>query len=182
MLAVGPAMRLAVLLLVVLAAPAAAHDLRPGILTFVEDSHRDLRMRFVPPVDSTGEAIDLALVLPDGCTRTGDRVHCKHGFTGTLAVGGMRGHAMKIFVSLERDGARRDWIVTSDAPRLALPPLPRWRMPAIAAIAVLALVLVATRFVSVRQPGVVGLRAHRAIAYALGALAAWRLLACLASC
>ena len=165
--------------LLALARPAAAHDLRPGILTFVEDSREELRMRFVPPVDSTGEAIDLALVLPDGCTRTGDRVHCTHGFTGTLAVGGMRGHAMKIFVSLERDGTRRDWIVTSDAPRLALPPL-RWRIPRVLAIAVLALVLVATRVVLVRKPGIIGLRAHRAIAYALGALAAWRLIACLA--
>ena len=178
-------MRLALLAflgLVTLAAPARAHDLRPGILTFVEDGRYDLRMRFVPPIDSRGEAIDLALVLPDGCTRTGDRVHCKHGFTGTLAVGGMRGHAMKIFVSLERDGARQDWIVTSEAPRLVLPPL-RSRWPRLVSIGVIVLVLYATRRLaldrSVGKRGVVGLRAHRAAAYALGALAAWQLIACL---
>jgi hypothetical protein len=116
-------MRLAVVLLVVfpiLAGTAHAHDLRPGILAFVEEAPGELRMRFVPPIDNRGEASEVALVLPDGCTRKGDRVKCKSGFGGTLAVGGMRGHAMKIYVSLERDGARRDWVITSDAPRLDL--------------------------------------------------------------
>ena len=111
-------------LLAVLAAPALAHDLRPGVLAFVESEPGELRVRFLPPIDSRGEAIDLALVLPDGCTRKDDRVHCTRGFGGELAVGGMRGHAMKIYVSLERDGKRRDWVLTSEAPRLDLGPSP----------------------------------------------------------
>lgn len=119
-------MRLALLVLVALAVPARAHDLRPGILAFVEESPGELRMRFVPPIDSRGEAIELALVLPDGCTRAAERVHCERGFGGELAVGGMRGHAMKIYVSLERDGTRRDWVLTSESPRLELGPAPSW--------------------------------------------------------
>jgi hypothetical protein len=110
----------AIVILLLLTGIAHAHDLRPGILAFVEDSPGELRMRFVPPIDTRGEASDVVLVLPDGCTRKGDRVHCKSGFGGTLAVGGMRGHAMKIYVSLERDGTRRDWVITSGSPRLQL--------------------------------------------------------------
>ncbi|MBA3502562.1 MAG: hypothetical protein M4D80_21710 [Myxococcota bacterium] len=113
-------MRLAVVIVLLVAGTAYAHDLRPGILAFVEDSPGDLRMRFVPPIDARGEASEVALVLPDGCTRKGDRVRCKNGFGGTLAVGGMRGHAMKIYVSLERDGTRHDWVITSESPRLEL--------------------------------------------------------------
>lgn len=111
-------------ILVALTGLARAHDLRPGVLAFVETAPNELRVRFVPPIDSRGEAIELALVLPDGCTRTGDRVRCKDGFGGELAVGGMRGHVMKIFVSLERAGARRDWVLTSEAPRIDLGPAP----------------------------------------------------------
>ncbi|HET9485406.1 MAG TPA: hypothetical protein VFO79_15705 [Xanthomonadales bacterium] len=251
---------------------AQAHDLRPGILAFVEDSPGELRMRFVPPIDTNGEAIELPVVLPAGCRRDGDRVHCTRGFTGELAVGGMRGHAMKIFVSVERaDNSRRDWVLTSESPRLQLGPAPsvwstlrggvapfalllalflvtglsrrfasalavfalasavaallalpasgavialsilvvarealrdratairRWpelaagifglvhggaadlrgSLAALVAIAiVVALVAVARRLVGERR--VVGLRAHRAAGYALGALAAWGLLA-----
>jgi len=110
----------ALVAVVALTGVARAHDLRPGVLAFVETGPGELRVRFVPPIDSRGEVIPL--VLPDGCTRSGDRVHCKDGFGGQLAVGGMRGHAMKIFVSLERDGARRDWVLTSEAPRIDLGP------------------------------------------------------------
>jgi len=117
-------MRLAVvvlvLVLVLAGGTAYAHDLRPGILAFVEDSPGELRMRLVPPVDSRGEASEVVLVLPDRCTRKGDRVHCKNGFGGTLAVGGMRGHAMTIYVSLEREATRRDWVMTSESPRIQL--------------------------------------------------------------
>lgn len=108
------------LLVLVLVAQASAHDLRPGVLSFVEHEPGELGIRFVPPIDSRGEAIDLALVLPDGCKRVRDRVRCANGFGGELAVGGMRGHAMKIYVSLVRDGARRDWVLTSEQPRIDL--------------------------------------------------------------
>src|SRR5688572_31846543 len=79
----------ALLLLSMLVATAArAHDLRPGVLSFVEHEPGELGIRFVPPIDSRGEAIDLALVLPDGCTRNANRVRCANGFGGELAVGG----------------------------------------------------------------------------------------------
>jgi hypothetical protein len=113
-------MKHAIVLLLLVAGVAHAHDLRPGILAFVEDAPGELRMRFVPPVDNRGEAIELAVVLPDGCTRKGDRVRCTDGFGGTLAIAGMRGHAMKVYLSLERDGIRNDWVITSDSPRLEL--------------------------------------------------------------
>ena len=89
-------MKRALVALSLVAAEASAHDLRPGVLAFVEHEPGELGVRFVPPIDSRGEAIDLALVLPDGCSRKGDRVRCRDGFGGELAVGGMRGHAMKI--------------------------------------------------------------------------------------
>ena len=136
--------RALVLVLLLLAGIAHAHDLRPGILAFVEDEPGELRMRFVPPIDNRGEAIELAVALPDGCTRKGERVRCKDGFGGVLAVGGMRGHAMKIYVSLERAGVRSDWVITSDAPRLELGPAPsrldRLGIMALALLAGLALV------------------------------------------
>jgi hypothetical protein len=110
----------ALAILVLVATAAQAHDLRPGVLAFVENEPGELAVRFVPPIDTRGEAVELALVLPDGCTRKGDRVHCENGFGGELAVGGMRGHAMKIYVSLTRDGARRDWVLTSEQPRVNL--------------------------------------------------------------
>jgi hypothetical protein len=113
-------MKRAVIVLALLAADAQAHDLRPGVLSFVEREPGDLGIRFVPPIDSRGEAIDLALVLPEGCARKGDRVRCTNGLGGELAVGGMRGHAMKIYVSLVRDGTRRDWVLTSEQPRIDL--------------------------------------------------------------
>jgi hypothetical protein len=113
-------MKRALLVLAMLAAVAHAHDLRPGVLSFVEHEPGELGIRFVPPIDSRGEAVDLALVLPAGCRRKADHVRCANGFGGALAVGGMRGHAMKIYVSLERDGARRDWVLTSEQPRIDL--------------------------------------------------------------
>jgi hypothetical protein len=118
-------MRLALLVMLALAAPAHAHDIRPGILSFKEDASGVMRMSFVYPVDNRGEAIELAIVLPDGCTlEKRVSVHCRDGFGGELAVGGMRGHAMKIYVSLERDGKRRDWVLTSESPRVDLGPAP----------------------------------------------------------
>lgn len=112
------------LLPLLLASTAYAHDLRPGVLAFVEHEPGTLGIRFVPPIDSRGEVIDLALVLPAGCARTSEHVRCKDGFGGELAVGGMRGHAMKIYVSLEREGNRRDWVLTSEQPRIDLGPAP----------------------------------------------------------
>ena len=251
-------MRLALLCVLVASVPALAHDLRPGILAFVEDAPGELRMRYVPPVDSRGEAQELPIVLPRGCTRRDDRVRCDDDFTGELAVGGMRGHAMKIYVSLERDGVRQDWVLTSEAPRLAIPPprrtpfpvlhlalfaalllafprrpgvglafvaahvasgfaglafaplvslavvfaareaiSPRMQapvataavfgavsgnaMPLVIAGELVALAALAIALRSIGERRIVGLRAHRAAAYALGALASYRLIAELAS-
>jgi|SRR5688500_11187766 len=133
-------MRAAAIVIAATALPAAAHDLRPGILAFVEDSPDEVRMRWIPPVDSRGEAQELPLVLPAGCTRTGDRVRCRDGFHGEIAIAGMRGHAMKIYVTHERAGVRRDWVLTSEAPRITIAPAPsRIPWPHVALFAALLL-------------------------------------------
>ena len=124
---------LVVVIAMLLAMPrlAAGHDLRPGVLSLVERADGAYTLRFVPPIDSRGEATDVSLELPAGCTRAGDRLHCDHGLGGPLAIRGMQGDAMKTLVVLERlDGTHAEWIVTADAPQIAIDRAPpRAAMP-----------------------------------------------------
>ncbi|MDQ3369657.1 MAG: HupE/UreJ family protein [Myxococcota bacterium] len=108
-----------------LAAPAAAHDSKPGVLSLVEVTPGELLIRFVPPIDSRGEVTELTVELPPGCVRRGDRVLCRDGLAGDLAVGGLRGDTMKILVSLERQGDERaEWILSAAAPRIRIDAAP----------------------------------------------------------
>ena len=113
---------------VVLGAPhaAVAHDLRPGVVSLTEVGPGDYALRFVPPIDSRGEATDVSLVVPPGCTRTtDDRVRCTAAIAGELAVLGMRGDAMKTIVILARaDGERAEWILDADSPRITIDAAP----------------------------------------------------------
>jgi hypothetical protein len=104
------------------AGDAAAHDLRPGVLTLVETAARGTYdLRLVTPVDSRGDAVDVTLDLPPGCTRTGARRAGSDDLAGTLAVRGMHGDAMRTLVRLERrDGTRAEWLVSAAAPTVAL--------------------------------------------------------------
>jgi hypothetical protein len=119
-LALGTA--LVVALGITLSAPdAAAHDLRPGVVSLTELSPGDYALRFVPPIDNRGEATEVSLVLPASCARHGDRVRCESRIAGELGVDGMRGDAMKTLVILVRaSGERAEWILDTDSPRITI--------------------------------------------------------------
>ncbi len=103
------------------ARPASAHDLRPGVLAFVETGDGTFAMRFQPPVDSRGESTEVRVELPRGCTRADQVVRCDPGLTGELAVLGMRGASMKTLVTVTwRDGTHHEWIVDAGDPRIEI--------------------------------------------------------------
>lgn len=116
---------LVVVLLLAFGGTAAAHDLRPGVVSLVERADGHHTLRFVPPLDSRGEALELTLVVPEGCVRERDLLRCEHGLGGELGVLGMQGGAMKTIVVLQRlDGAHHEWILTAARPRIALDAAP----------------------------------------------------------
>ncbi len=127
-----PTIALATLAWLALAASArdaAAHDLRPGVLALVEVAPTSYEVRFVAPIDSRGDVVDVTIELPAGCARDDARLRCPAGLTGTLAVRGMRGDAMRTIIQLERrDGSRAEWIVGAADPRVTLdaPPPRTW--------------------------------------------------------
>ena len=103
------------------ARPAAAHDLRPGVLSLTEVTPGEYRLRFVPPVDARGETTEVSFELPPGCTHAGDRARCDGGIAGELAITGMRGDAMRTLVVLVRGGGERvEWIVDAESPRVTI--------------------------------------------------------------
>jgi hypothetical protein len=100
---------------------AAAHDLRPGVLSLTERERGDYALRFVPPIDDRGDVTDVSIVLPAGCARDGGRVTCPGGIAGELGVRGMRGNAMRTLVILVRAGGERsEWILDADHPRITI--------------------------------------------------------------
>src|SRR5262245_21415230 len=109
----------ALAVLVALAATADAHDLRPGVLSLTEQSSGDYALHFAPPIDSRGDATEISIDFPAGCTRNADLLHCDGAIAGTLAVRGMRGAAMKTLVILVRaSGERSEWILDTGAPQI----------------------------------------------------------------
>ena len=111
----------AVVMLVALGATAEAHDLRPGVLSLTEQSPGDYAVHFAPPIDNRGDATDVTVDFPPGCTRTADRVHCDNGIAGALVIRGMRGAAMKTLVILVRaSGERSEWIVDAGSPQVTI--------------------------------------------------------------
>ena len=116
-------MRLAAALaiLVAVSATADAHDLRPGVLSLTEQSPGEYAFHFAPPIDNRGDARDVTIEFPPGCTRTADHVHCDNGIAGALAIRGMRGAAMKTIVVLVRaSGERSEWIVDANSPQITI--------------------------------------------------------------
>ena len=100
---------------------AWGHDLRPGVLSLVETGRGEYDLRFVAPIDSRGDVVEVTIELPPGCVQRDDRVRCADELSGTLAVHGMRGEAMRTLVQLERlDGERGEWILSAAAPRISL--------------------------------------------------------------
>lgn len=117
----GFAVLVAVALAVGGARIAAAHDLRPGVLSLVERASGEIALRFIPPVDSRGDVVELVIELPPGCSRTDTVVRCDSGLAGELAVIGMRGNAMRTVVTVQRqDGETAEWILSADSPRITI--------------------------------------------------------------
>jgi hypothetical protein len=107
-------------LLILVARDASAHDLRPGVLSLTEREPGDYAIHFVPPIDSRGDATDVTISFPPGCTRTDDHVRCDGSLAGELAITGMHGNAMKTIVVLVRDGERSEWILDAGSPRITI--------------------------------------------------------------
>ncbi len=100
---------------------AAAHDLRPGVLSLVERADGEIALRLIPPVDSRGDVVELVVELPPGCSRTDAIVRCERGLAGDLAVSGMRGDAMRIVVTVQREGGdTSEWILSASSPRITI--------------------------------------------------------------
>lgn len=100
---------------------AAAHDLRPGVLSLVERADGEIALRLIPPVDSRGDVVELVLELPPGCSRSDTVVRCDHGLAGELAVTGMRGDAMRMVVTVQRHGGETaEWILSASSPRITI--------------------------------------------------------------
>jgi hydrogenase/urease accessory protein HupE len=110
------------LVLALVAAPAAAHDFRPGVLSLVEEADGGWTLAFAPPIESTGDPAAVTVQLPPQCARRGDRVFCDApGLAGELAVAGMHGRSMKTLVTVRhRDGRSDTWLLTAAAPRVTL--------------------------------------------------------------
>jgi hypothetical protein len=113
---------LALLVVLSLSGTAAAHDLRPGVLALTEVSPGEYALRFLPPVDSRGDAMELSLALPAGCTRTTPtHLHCDGPLGGELGVGGMHGTATRTLLVLKQlGGERREWVLDPGRPRIDL--------------------------------------------------------------
>jgi hypothetical protein len=111
---------LALFIIVAAGRTAGAHDLRPGVLSLTEYEPGNYLIHFVPPIDSRGDATDVAIVFPPGCTRTADRVHCTDSIAGELAINGMHGSAMKTIVVLVRNGERSEWILDAESPHITI--------------------------------------------------------------
>lgn len=119
--AIGWALACWLVLGLLAAGEASAHDLRPGVLSLAETRRGEYDLRFVPPVDNRGETARVTIAFPPGCVREGDRVSCGGELGGTIEVRGMRGDAMRTIVQLQRlDGARDEWIVSAAEPRATL--------------------------------------------------------------
>lgn len=115
-----------VLALVMTAGIAEAHDLRPGVLSLTEVGEGDYAFRFVPPIDSRGDAAEVTVELPAGCAPSGNRVRCT--LAGDIGVAGMTG-AMKTVVVVTRGGQRQEWILDAANPRVSIDAAPpsAWR-------------------------------------------------------
>ncbi len=112
-------MRLTILIVLLVARSAAAHDLKPGVVSLVERGDGGFVLHFVPPIDARGDAAEVAVVLPTDCVRTGERVHCDRGLRGDIGVRGMTS-TMKTLVVVERGGQRQEWILTANQPTVSI--------------------------------------------------------------
>lgn len=101
--------------------PAAAHDMRPGVLSLTERSPGDYALHFVPPIDTRGDASDVSIVVPAGCRIAGERVQCSGtGLRGELGIVGMYGPLKTIVVLVRASGERSEWILDSSTPRITV--------------------------------------------------------------
>jgi hydrogenase/urease accessory protein HupE len=102
------------------ASEAAAHDLRPGVLSLTERAPGEYALHFAPPIDNRGDITDVSFVLPPSCSRSGDNVRCDGSIAGELAITGMHGSAMKTIVVLVRNGERAEWILDASNSRITI--------------------------------------------------------------
>lgn len=117
----------AAVLVTLVSASAAAHGLRPGVLTLVEEGAGVFVLAWAEPVDTSEASASIEIVLPEPCRpnavvqpTTGMRVDCgPEGMHGAIELRGLTGGRVAALVRFA-DGRVIEALVDEDVPRLEL--------------------------------------------------------------
>jgi hypothetical protein len=114
---------LAIVAVLALAAPARAHDFRPGVLALREISAGVFAIAWTEPVDtrrSTRERVSIR--FPEHCERAGNRLSCgARGLEGAIVFRDMPDPRARVVVSVDsRGSAPFEAVVTGESPRVEL--------------------------------------------------------------
>jgi hypothetical protein len=114
------------MLLVVLASTrAAAHGLRPGVLTLVEREPGVFTLAWTEPVDTAGKGAPVEIVFPEPCrparlaqATTGDTLDCgTGGLRGAIEVRGLEGDRARVMTLVRLlDGREIETLVSDQQP------------------------------------------------------------------
>ena len=119
-------------LLGLLPATAAAHGLRPGALTLVEQAPDVFTIVWTEPVDTRGAATPVGVELPAVCRRRADTLDCTgSGLRGTIEFPGLHEQGGRVVVFVQfLDGPPLEAFVRAEHPRLELHRAPGDSAPA----------------------------------------------------
>jgi len=118
---------LGVLLVVLVSTRAAAHGLRPGVLTLVEREPGVFTLAWTEPVDTAGRAAPVEIVFPEPCrpaglahATVGDTLDCgEGGLRGAIEVRGLEGDRARVMTLVRLlDGREIEALIGEHQPRL----------------------------------------------------------------
>lgn len=117
------ALRLVVMaLLLTMAAPAGAHELRPAVLALKEVTAGRFALEWTPPIAASGAPVRLAPRYPPHCRVTGSSLDCgDRGLSGELGFDGIEDASVRVVVQIAfADGSARTEVLSASRPRLVL--------------------------------------------------------------
>lgn len=116
----GLQVAIVVVLAWLVAAPARAHGLRPGVLSLVEQAPGTFALAFTEPMDTSGASTTVTVALPEHCRREPARLDCgPAGLRGRVAVDGLAGDRARVVVLVRwLDGRTLEAMLTARAPVL----------------------------------------------------------------
>jgi len=113
---------LVVLIVVLLASRAWAHDFRPGVLSLSELSKGHFTFVWTEPVDSNTPNARVTPSFPAHCEQQGQTLHCGARGLDGVAFHGLQ-PSMRVIVAIRwRDGSAVERVVTGDEPRVTIEP------------------------------------------------------------